>query len=259
MKDIQGQVDKRGIPLDLVGIKNLALPVIIQEKKSSTQLVTSNVTFLAPLNHSQKGHHMSRFIEILNKNTDIAISYDTLHKLLKASIIKLNTDAALLEYEFTYFLKKKSPVTKITNYLDYKCKISGLLKNNIFTYSLLVKTPVMTLCPCSKAISKYNAHNQRSIVTLEVLVTKKCYLEDFIKLVEKQGSCEIYSLLKRPDEKYITEYSYMHPKFVEDVVRDVSLQIKENRFVASYNASCESFESIHAHNAYAFVSNETNK
>ena len=256
MKDIQKQKDKRGLRLDKVGITKISLPLLIPHKKD-TQQVTASVNFFADLRHSLKGHHMSRFVEILFRNRGNILTFEKLKAIASEAKKELQADNAYLEISFIYFLKKEAPVSKRSSFVDYECKIFSKVNSGDSEQRIIVKVPVMLLCPCSKAISKFNAHNQRSIITVDALLRGDLLIDELIKTIEKNGSCEIYPVLKRPDEKYVTEKSYENPKFVEDAVRDTALSIKKNKNILSFTVECESFESIHNHNAYArYTSND---
>lgn len=251
MRDIQNERDERNLPLDLVGITKLAQPLLIPNKNRGIQSVTGHVSFYADLPHYSRGHHMSRFIEILYKNRNKPLTPKRLRSIvLKAKKI-LNVKNAYLEISFSYFISKKSPVSGKNSLLDYDCKIISKINSDNYEQEFVVKVPVLLLCPCSKAISKHSAHNQRAIVTVTTYLSGELHIEDLIRLIEKEGSCEIYPLLKRSDEKYVTEKSYDNPKFVEDIVRDVALKLKNKFNIQSLIVECESSESIHNHNAYA--------
>lgn len=201
--------------------------------------------------HDTKGHHLSRFIEMTFAKSSKSISFKKLVSLVKEARKKLNTDSAYIEISFVYFIPKQSPASKKMSLGSYKCTMIVEGNSKGYSQKIIVEVPVLLLCPCSKAISKYNAHNQRSLITITINFDGDIDIEKLVSIVEKEGSCEIYPLLKRVDEKYVTEASYKNPKFVEDTVRDVALKIKEIPNVKSYVVECESFESIHNHNAYA--------
>lgn len=251
MIDIQNQNDTRQIPLGMVGIKNIALPLLIPTKSGKPQNVTGFVSLFTDLSHNNRGTHMSRFVEILYKNRLNHLTLRALKKIASEAKKNLKAENAYLEVAFTYLIEKQSPVSKKYSFVDYECKVVSRANCGDYEQRLIVRVPVLLLCPCSKAISKYNAHNQRAIVTVDADLIDKFWIEDLIKLVEKEGSCEVYPLLKRPDEKYVTEKSYENPKFVEDIVRDIASRLKNIASIRSFNVECESYESIHNHNAYA--------
>lgn len=250
VNDVQNQNDDRGLSLDFVGVSRIALPISIVDKKKN-QHTTAKINFYAELNQTNRGQHLSRFIEILYKNSKENISLKTLRSILNEAKIKFNVKKTYIEVFFPYFLIKKSPVTKKNSVMDYDCKLSVESNGNIYEQKLTVNVPVLLLCPCSKAISKYNAHNQKALVKVEISFTSDVWIESLITAIEREGSHEIFALLKRPDEKHVTEKSYENPKFVEDVVRDVALKLKRIKTIKSFVIECESFESIHNHNAYA--------
>lgn len=251
MIDIQNQSDSRQIPLEMVGIKNIALPLLVPTKSGKPQNVTGLVSFYTDLSHNSRGTHMSRFVEILYRNRRNHLTFQQLKHIAAEAKKKLKAENAYLEVSFTYLIEKKSPVSKKYSFLDYECKVVSKVNSGDYSQRLIVKIPVLLLCPCSKAISKFNAHNQRATVTADTDFIGEFWIEDLIRLIEKEGSCEIYPLLKRTDEKYVTEKSYKNPKFVEDIVRDVALKLKRNKNIRQFSIECESFESIHNHNAYA--------
>lgn len=261
LKDTQSSQDTRGIDIQKVGIKHLEMPLIIQRKNESNQVVNAKVRANVSLPKHHKGTHMSRFIEVLSewKHKDL-LGVD-IKGCLAAIIKKLNAQSGELEFRFKYFIDKKSPVTKLPSPMGYDCCFDGVLsnagsKNEEYKFTLGVKVPVTTLCPCSKEISECGAHNQRAIITVRVSYDEKnhIWIEDLIKTVEQCGSCEIYPLLKRPDEKFVTEKAYKNPKFVEDILRDVVLNLRENKIITSFEVECEAFESIHNHSAWAYQS-----
>lgn len=251
MRDIQSKRDTRGLPLEQVGITRLALPLKIQTGKSTSTSVVAKVNFFTSLPHHSKGTHMSRLVETLLAVSEKPLTKSVLHNLLTEIKSKLDADDALFDASFLYLMKKDSPVTKRAGYLDYDCKLVAKMQGNVFETRYVIKIPVMLLCPCSKAISKYNAHNQRSIVTIDVAFVDPIYPQDLVRIAEKEASCEVYPVLKRPDEKFVTEESYKNPKFVEDIVRDIAIKLQDNKKISSFVVECESIESIHNHNAYA--------
>jgi len=251
LEDLQSQNDGRGLPLELVGITKLALPLLIPSKNGNSKQVNALVSFFTDLPQHSRGTHMSRFVEILYENHLNHLTLKTLKKIANEAKKKLKAENAYLEVAFTYLVKKQSPISKKYSFVDYECIVISRVNYGDHEQRLIVKVPVLLLCPCSKAISKYNAHNQRAIVTVDADLIDKFWIEDLIKMVEREGSSEVYPLLKRPDEKYVTEKSYENPKFVEDIVRDIALELKKIDSIQSFNVECESYESIHNHNAYA--------
>lgn len=251
MKDVQNQKDSRNIPLNEVGIKNLRYPLDI--KDSNGQWFTTHTTISARvgLPADKRGTHMSRFVEIIQ-------AYDKLNlkdmkDLLRSMQTTLEAETAYLEISFDYFVKKKAPVSGKEAYLNILVTVNASLEQDDFHFVVTVQTPVTTLCPCSKEISDYSAHNQRALVTITTDTQKFIPLERYVAISEAAASSPLYTLLKRPDEKYVTEYAYDHPKFVEDVCRDVKQQLDKMEGINSYIVEVESLESIHNHSAYAKV------
>ncbi len=253
MKDIQSSFDDRKISIDKVGIKNLRLPVVVHDQNKKSQATVADVNFYVDLPHHFKGTHMSRFVEILNNHKD-ALDITRLDEILVDARKKLKALKAHLELTFPFFIEKKAPVSGEAGLMDYECTISatanGGEKDDIV---LTIKVPVTTLCPCSKEISRYGAHNQRSLVTLSVRTNRFVWLEELIRMVESEASCEIYSLLKRKDEKYITEKAYENPRFVEDIVRGITQKVSQDERIDWFTVESDNIESIHNHNAYASI------
>ncbi len=261
LKDTQNLQDNRGIDIQKVGIKHVELPLTIQRKNDSNQVVNAKVRANVFLPKHYKGTHMSRFVEVLSEWKNKNLLGVDIKGCLATIIKKLNAKSGELEFKFKYFIDKKSPVTRLSSPMSYDCSFEGELSNpgkdnEEYKFILGVKVPVTTLCPCSKEISEYGAHNQRTIVSVKISYNENnhIWIEDLIKIIEKCGSCEIYPLLKRPDEKFVTEKAYKNPKFVEDLLRDVVLNLRENTIIDSFEVECEAFESIHNHSAWAYQS-----
>lgn len=253
MKDVQNMRDHRKINIDKVGIKNLRLPIVVQDRQDGRQSTIADVNFYVDLPHHFKGTHMSRFVEILNDYRE-SFEVSRLGEMLKATQKRLNALKAHLELTFPYFIKKKAPVSKSPGLIDYMCTISAASNGNeAIDVILTVSVPITSLCPCSKEISEYGAHNQRSVVTLSVRTNEFIWLEELIRIIEDQASSEIYSLLKREDEKFVTEAAYDNPVFVEDIVRGVTEQLAMDKRIDWFSVESENYESIHNHNAYAGV------
>lgn len=259
LKDTQNLKDTRGVDIQKVGIKHLELPLNIQRKNKSNQEVNAKVRVNVSLPKHYKGTHMSRFIEVLSAWENKNLLGIDIKGCLAAIIKKLNAQSGELEFRFKYFIDKKSPVTKISSPMSYDCCFEGIMsnpgkENEEYKFILGVRVPVTTLCPCSKEISECGAHNQRAIVSVRVSYNEEnhIWIEDLIKTIENCASCEIYPLLKRPDEKFVTEKAYKNPKFVEDILRDVVLALRENEIVETFEVECEAFESIHNHSAWAY-------
>lgn len=255
MKDTQSERDHRRIAIDRVGVKNLRYPIRIRDKAHSVQSTIATFSLTVDLPHHYKGTHMSRFIEALNEHGPV-LHVDNIKTILNRLLEKLHSQQAHVEFEFPFFLEKKAPVTGSVGLMDYTIRFSASLSKDDFDFVVTVIVPVATVCPCSKAISKYGAHNQRGQVTFAVRFRKPIWIEDLILLVESCASSELYSLLKRPDEKAVTERAYDNPVFVEDLVRDIALRSNREPNITWYRIEAENFESIHNHNAYALIEKE---
>ncbi|MDL1955490.1 MAG: GTP cyclohydrolase FolE2 [Candidatus Desulfofervidus auxilii] len=250
--DVQNLPDTRRIEIDKVGIKNISYPITVLDREKGKQKTVASINMYVGLPHQFKGTHMSRFVEILNEYQEELISLKSIKEILKKMKERLNAVSAHLEIEFPYFIEKKAPVSKTKGLMEYRCRLVGSLKNKL-DLEVGVKVPICTLCPCSKEISDFGAHNQRGIVNLRLRFKKFVWLEDIIQLVEKAGSSQIYSVLKRIDEKYVTEQAYQNPKFVEDVVREIAEKLLADDNITWFAVEAENFESIHNHNAYAYI------
>lgn len=261
MKDVQSEGDSRGIEIQKVGVKGLELPLTIQRKDAEDIIIYSKATVGVALPAHYKGTHMSRFVEVLNKwRKDKRLGID-IKGCIRAVIEKLDAKSGYLKFDFKYFIDKTSPVTNISAPMCYNCSFEGVLDNygeddEEYKFYLGVKVPVTTLCPCSKEISDYGAHNQRAIVSVKVTYPEEehIWIEDLVENIEECASSPLYPLLKRKDEKYVTEHAYDNPKFVEDVLRDVVLKLRSNSVIDSFEVECESIESIHNHSAWAYQS-----
>jgi len=254
MIDVQNKQDKRGIDIQKVGVKDVELPLIIQRKNEEDGIVWAKAKASVGLPKHYKGTHMSRFIEVLSEWRNKNMLGVDIKGCLKNIIENLKAESGELEFEFKYFIDKLSPVSKLISPMCYDCSFTGTYQNNEYEFYLGVKVPVTTLCPCSKEISENGAHNQRSIVSLKISYDDDAHIwiEDLIKDIETCASAEIYSLLKREDEKFVTEQAYNNPKFVEDLLRDVIVKLKEKPEIKSFELMCESYESIHNHSAWAY-------
>ncbi len=254
MIDIQSTPDTREIPLQKVGVKNVRYPVQVLDKNKKTQTTTASVNLFVNLPHDFKGTHMSRFIEIFHKyHKDI--SMHNFLEMLEDIRFKLDAQRAFGRISFPYFIEKSAPVSLSKGMMEYNCTYEGetfcdIEQNHIGKFFVGVEVPVATLCPCSKAISDYGAHNQRGIVKVKVLYSDFFWIEDLICVIENCASSPLYSLLKRQDEKFVTEHAYENPRFVEDLVREVYLALKKMNF-RWFRVECTNFESIHFHDAYA--------
>lgn len=250
--DVQASPDLRQLPVQMVGIKDIRHPVRVKDRSQGEQHTIAQFNMYVELPHNFKGTHMSRFIEILN-NYEPEISVQSFKKMLKEMATRLEADTGHIEMTFPYFINKAAPISGVKSLLDYQVTLEGEVKNGAHTMTMKVVVPVTSLCPCSKEISRYGAHNQRSHVTVTVRTNAFVWIEDLVELVEKQASSELYGLLKRPDEKYVTERAYDNPKFVEDMVRDVASLLNADDRIDAYVVESENFESIHNHSAYAMI------
>lgn len=259
MKDIQNLEDNRGVDIQKVGIKDLEYPLLIQRKDKENQEVYAKIKMSVSLPSHYKGTHMSRFVECLNDWQKKKILGVDIEGFSKDLVERLDAKSSYIKFSFKYFIDKMSPVTGIKAPMCYDCSFESILndyesEDEEYKFILGVKVPVTTLCPCSKEISEYGAHNQRAIISVKVSYEKNehVWIEDLIKMIEVSASCELYSLLKREDEKYVTEHAYENPKFVEDVLRDVVLTLRNDVIIDSFEVECESIESIHKHSAWAY-------
>jgi GTP cyclohydrolase I len=253
IEDVQNIADKRKIAIDKVGIKDIKHPIKVSDRTTGEQHTIANFNMYVNLPHHFKGTHMSRFVEILNQH-EREITVKSFREMLGEMTERLDAESGYIEMNFPYFVNKEAPISKVRSLMDYDVSFIGEITGQETGMIVKVIVPVTSLCPCSKNISDYGAHNQRSHVTLTVRVDSFVWIEDLIDLVEKQASCEIYGLLKRPDEKYVTERAYDNPKFVEDMVRDIAAKLNEDKRITAYTVESENFESIHNHSAYALIS-----
>ncbi len=255
MRDIQNLKDDRNINIRKVGVKGIKYPITVLDREHGTQHVNATINMYVNLPHHFKGTHMSRFVEILNDYRG-EISMKTFQTILEKVREKLRAESSHMEVDFPYFIEKTAPVSGAKSLMEYRCYVRGTNRNNKTDILVGVVVPVTTVCPCSKEISCAGAHNQRSIVTVNVRYRKFFWIEDVIKMVEDSASGEVYSLLKRVDEKYVTEKGYKNPMFVEDVVRNVAGSLNRDDNFTWYSVEAENFESIHNHSAYAYVEKE---
>lgn len=252
LPDTQNQSDIREIPINKVGVKNLKYPIAVIDKDNEIQHTIATLEMTVDLPKEFKGTHMSRFIEII-QNQEHEIHVNSLGDILQRMRKRLNAKTSHIVMEFPYFKEKKAPVTGKPSLIDYQVKFHAVKNSSYEDFILTVKVPVTTLCPCSKSISKYGAHNQRGEVTVNARFKNTVWIEDIIGYVEESASSELYSLLKREDEKFVTERAYEKPVFVEDLVREVVVRLNLNPNITWYSVEAENFESIHNHNAYAFI------
>jgi GTP cyclohydrolase I len=249
--DVQSRRDERQVAIDKAGIRDLAHPVRVSDRSRREQHTVARVSMSVELPKHFKGTHMSRFIEILHREREISVA--DLSALLQETAARLEADAAHIEIEFPFFVMKRAPVSGVESLMDYRVTLSGTRRDGVDRRSIRVVVPVTSLCPCSKKISERGAHNQRSHVTITAQLRGSMWIEDLIDIAESEASSELYAILKRPDEKFVTERAYDNPKFVEDLVRDVALRLDREPQIAAYRVEVENFESIHNHSAYALV------
>ena len=256
LQDVQNQRDYRQIPLAKAGIKNLLYPIDVLDRENKIQHTVARVSMLVDLPHHFKGTHMSRFVEILNEQRG-RVSLRNIGAILTAMTDRFDCNSAHLEIRFPYFIEKAAPVSKTRSLMDYQCAFLASFdrRHEPHAQDLMVEvvTPVSTLCPCSKEISDHGAHNQRSWITVRVRSRELVWIEELIGISEAQASSGLFSLLKREDEKYVTEQAYAQPRFAEDMVRSVAQQLRQDNRITWFQVESENMESIHNHNAYAMV------
>ncbi len=250
--DTQNIRDTRHIAIDQVGIKDIKHPIVVSDRSGGEQHTIANFNMYVSLPHDFKGTHMSRFVEVLNQH-EHEITVESFKRMITEMTERLDAESGHIEMNFPYFVNKAAPVSGVESLMDYDVSFIGELNEQHTSVLVKVVIPVTSLCPCSKSISNYGAHNQRSHITICVRTTGFLWIEELIDTVEKVASCELYGLLKRPDEKYVTERAYDNPKFVEDIVRDIAVQFNLDERISSYIVESENFESIHNHSAYAKI------
>ncbi|HRD87735.1 MAG: GTP cyclohydrolase I FolE2 [Candidatus Accumulibacter sp.] len=252
MADVQGSADTRRIAINKVGIKAMRHPVRVLDKSGGIQHTIALFNMYVGLPHNFKGTHMSRFVEILNGH-EREISVENFPAMLREMVERLEAETGHIEMSFPYFINKSAPVSGVQSLMDYDVTLTGEICHGRIESTIRVAVPVTSLCPCSKEISERGAHNQRSQVTVTVRINEHLWIEELVEIVEAQASCELYGLLKRPDEKYVTERAYDNPKFVEDMVRDVAARLGGESRIDAFVVESENFESIHNHSAYALI------
>jgi GTP cyclohydrolase I len=256
--DVQGRPDTRRIPINKVGIKDIYHPVRVLDRSGGEQHTIASFNMYVNLPHNFKGTHMSRFVEVLN-HYEKEISVTSFQQMLAEMTERLDATSGHIEMSFPYFVTKRAPISGVESLLDYRASLLGSLIDGKSVITLKVVVPVTSLCPCSKRISDYGAHNQRSHVTITARIEGFVWLEELIDIAEKEASCELFGILKRPDEKHVTERAYDNPKFVEDIVRDIAVRLNADDRVRGYAVESENFESIHNHSAYARVEHDKDK
>ncbi|MFV8823334.1 GTP cyclohydrolase FolE2 [Thauera sp. WH-2] len=256
MADVQSSADSRRIAINKVGIKSIRHPVKVADKAGGVQHTVASFNMYVGLPHNFKGTHMSRFVELLNGN-EREISVENFEPMLRTMVERLEAETGHVEMRFPYFVTKTAPVSGVQSLMDYEvCFTGSICEGGRYEFTMQVVVPVTSLCPCSRKISDYGAHNQRSHVTVTAVLNDHLWIEEMIALVEAQASCELFGLLKRPDEKWVTERAYDNPKFVEDMVRDVAAQLTREPRIDAYTVESENFESIHNHSAYALIEHD---
>jgi GTP cyclohydrolase I len=252
MPDVQSTPDTRQIPIQRVGVKGVRYPLTVRAQSGELQPSVGVWNLDVHLPAEQKGTHMSRFVALLDENR-APLDQAAFGAMLASMLAKLEAQAGRIEVSFPYFVMKTAPVSGVESLMDYEVTLTGELRDGETRMSLKVLVPVTSLCPCSKKISQYGAHNQRSHVTISAELASDMPVEDLIRIAEEEASCELWGMLKRPDEKFVTERAYENPKFVEDLVRDVATRLNGDERVVAYVLEAENFESIHNHSAYAVI------
>lgn len=255
VEDVQGRADTRHIPINRVGIKDIRHPVRVKDRSTGEQHTVATFNMYVNLPHNFKGTHMSRFVEILHHEREISV--DAFGAMLREMAERLNANAGRIEMSFPYFIMKRAPISGVESLMDYQASLIGDICHGATATWVRVVVPVTSLCPCSKKIADRGAHNQRSHITITARLREHMWIEELIDIAESEASCELYGILKRPDEKYVTEHAYDNPKFVEDMVRDVAVRLNNEARISAYVVESENFESIHNHSAYALI--ERNK
>lgn len=253
MPDVQSTTDTRHIPIQRVGIRGVRHPMLVQAGDGSAQPTVANWTLTVALPAEEKGTHMSRFVALLEKYRPIAMTPALFADMAEEMLPLLHAERGDITAAFPYFINKSAPVSGVQSLMDYEVQWIARATQAGVEFELVVQVPVTSLCPCSKAISEYGAHNQRSHVTVSAVLDGLGSMDEIIREIESQGSCELWGLLKRPDEKFVTERAYDNPKFVEDLVRDVAARMQAHKAVKRFRVEAENFESIHNHSAYAVV------
>jgi GTP cyclohydrolase FolE2 len=253
LPDIQSRIDHRGLSIDAVGIKDVRYPLTIRSGVATFSTVAT-LDMTVGLSATSKGTHMSRFVELLEDRPE-GLRLGDLQAVMQAMLAKLDADTGEIRIRFPYFIRKTAPVSHVQSQLDYDvCWTGRILHDGAMALGMKVKVPATSLCPCSKEISDYGAHNQRSHIHINVDLAEAMTIEELVRIAERGASCEVYGLLKREDEKYVTERAYDNPKFVEDLVRDVALALDGDERITAFTVEAENFESIHNHSAYARIS-----
>lgn len=239
------------VDLDKVGVRNVELPLTIEVRDDGTQDVSANIDVGVNLSQGQRGAHLSRFIELIEEYREKSFHIDSVAEILERTVETQGSDHAYVDMDFTYFMEKESPLSEKNGLMNFDCGFGGMIRDGELTHWITADVPITTLCPCSKKNSHAGAHNQRALVSTKVVIEEKVWLEELIEMIEAEGSSELYSVLKREDEAYVTDEAYENPKFVEDVVRNLTTKIKNHEQMHEFYVDCTSYESIHNHDAYA--------
>jgi GTP cyclohydrolase I len=255
MPDVQGSRDSRQVAIDKVGVKGVTYPIRLRTPDGGEQTTVANINMYVSLPHYQKGTHMSRFLEVLNQYSN-AITPSCIPKITTSIRERLDAAEAHFEASFTYFITKRAPVTGMPGMMDYKVSFAATSSAAASDFVMTVMAPATSLCPCSKEISRYGAHNQRCHIEAAVRFKGNMWIEELAEIIEQAASTQVYAVLKRPDEKYVTEAAYENPKFVEDIIRDLAIALDAEDRIEWYSISSENFESIHNHNAYAQITRD---
>ncbi len=256
--DVQSSADTRQLAINKVGIKSIRHPIVVKDKSDGVQHTIATFNMYVHLPHNFKGTHMSRFVQILNQHGR-EISVESFESILREMTDKLEAQSGYIEMAFPYFVNKTAPISGVQSLLDYDVTFIGEIVEGKYRFTMKVLIPVTSLCPCSKEISERGAHNQRSHVTITARLNRSVWIEEVVRVAEEQASSELYGLLKRPDEKFVTERAYDNPKFVEDMVRDVAAALNADERIEAYIVESENFESIHNHSAYALIERDKTK
>ncbi|HZO22965.1 MAG TPA: GTP cyclohydrolase FolE2 [Steroidobacteraceae bacterium] len=254
VEDVQARADTRQLPINRVGIKDVSHPVRVRDRSAGEQHTIATFNMYVSLPHNFKGTHMSRFVEILHGEREISV--ESFRTMLTTMTERLEADTGHIEMSFPFFVMKKAPVSGVESLMSYEASLIGERREGRTEMWVRVIVPVTSLCPCSKKIADYGAHNQRSHITIKARLRTHIWIEELIEVAESEASCELYGILKRPDEKYVTERAYDNPKFVEDMVRDVAVRLNTDDRIAAYVVESENFESIHNHSAYALIEHD---
>lgn len=258
IQDVQATPDLREIPINKVGIKGIRHPVVVKDRANGTQPTVADFNMYVSLPEDVKGTHMSRFVEILGSQ-EAPLSVKSFREMLHEVAARLGAETGFVEMKFAFFVEKTAPVSGVKSMMDYEVTFLGKVEDGVISHSTRVVVPATSLCPCSKKISDYGAHNQRAHITLTVGSEETIWIQDLIDMGERHASSQLYGVLKRPDEKFVTEYAYDHPRFVEDLARDVAGSLNADPRVTSYVLEVENFESIHNHSAYALIEGPPNQ